>query len=65
MRPRTSDTYCKANAAGRLMGILLSGVLTQRAGLQRCLWSSAVRLVACAALTFMLPTKPEVRRAMV
>ena len=33
--------YYAANAAGRLMGILLSGVLTQSGGLEACLWGSA------------------------
>ncbi|MBC9175984.1 organoarsenical effux MFS transporter ArsJ [Pseudoroseomonas ludipueritiae] len=47
--------YYAANAAGRLFGILLSGVLTQYAGLQGCLWGSAAMLATCAALTFMLP----------
>jgi len=55
--------YYAANAAGRLMGILLSGVLTQYAGLQGCLWGSAAMLLACLALTFVLPTKAEARRA--
>jgi len=55
--------YYAANAAGRLMGILLSGVLTQYAGLRGCLWGSAAMLLACLALTFVLPTKAEARRA--
>ncbi len=54
-----------ANAAGRLMGILLLGVLTQWAGLQSCMWSSTAMLAACATLTFMLPTEAEARRAIV
>ncbi|MCO6416103.1 organoarsenical effux MFS transporter ArsJ [Siccirubricoccus sp. KC 17139] len=57
--------YYAANAAGRLMGILLSGSLTQYAGLQGCLWGSAAMLAACAALTFLLPTGAEARRAVV
>ena len=57
--------YYAANAAGRLMGILLSGVLTQYAGLRGCLWGSAAMLLACLALTFVLPTKAEARRAVV
>jgi predicted MFS family arabinose efflux permease len=48
--------YYAANAAGRLGGTLLSGALTQYAGLEGCLWGSAAMLVACAVLTFMLPT---------
>lgn len=54
--------YYAANAAGRLMGILLSGVLTQLAGLQGCLWGSAAMLAACLALTFLLPAGAEARR---
>lgn len=57
--------YYAANAAGRLMGILLSGILTQYAGLQGCLWGSAAMLAACAALTFLLPAGAEARRAVV
>ena len=33
--------YYAANAGGRLIGILLSGALTQAAGLAGCLWGSA------------------------
>jgi hypothetical protein len=52
--------YYAANAAGRLGGILLSGLLTQSAGLQGCLWGSAAMLAACAVLTFTFPTREEV-----
>ncbi len=51
--------YYASNAAGRLVGILLSGVLTQMAGLRGCLWGSAAMLVICAALAFLLPTREE------
>jgi predicted MFS family arabinose efflux permease len=54
--------YYAANAAGRLGGILLSGLLTQYAGLEGCLWGSAAMLVVCAALTFLLPTGLAARR---
>jgi Major Facilitator Superfamily len=54
--------YYAVNAAGRLMGILLSGVLTQSGGLEACLWGSAAMLAACAALTFLLPTEAAARR---
>lgn len=47
--------YYAANAAGRLMGIVLSGVLTQYAGLPACLWGAAAMLAACLGLTLMLP----------
>ncbi len=48
--------YYAANAAGRLMGILLSGVLTQAGGIDACLWGSAAMLALCLAVTFLLPT---------
>jgi predicted MFS family arabinose efflux permease len=47
--------YYAANAAGRLAGILLSGVLTQYGGLAACLWGSAAMLALCLVLTFALP----------
>ena len=55
--------YYAANAAGRLIGILLSGVLTQAGGMQACLWGSAIMLALCLAITFMLPTGSAARRA--
>ena len=55
--------YYAANAAGRLGGILLSGVLTQYAGLEGCLWGSAAMLAACALLTFLLPKSLVARHA--
>ena len=48
--------YYAANAAGRLLGIVLSGVLTQYAGLPACLWGASAMLAACLGLTLMLPT---------
>jgi predicted MFS family arabinose efflux permease len=54
--------YYAANAAGRLFGILLSGLLTQAGGMQACLWGSAVMLALCLAITFMLPTGITARR---
>ena len=47
--------YYAANAAGRLMGIVLSGALYQFAGLMGCLAGSAAMLALCAAITFLLP----------
>jgi predicted MFS family arabinose efflux permease len=55
--------YYAANAAGRLFGILLSGILAQHGGLEACLWGSAAMLVACMALTFPLPPEAEAHRA--
>jgi MFS family permease len=53
--------YYAANAAGRLMGILLSGYLTQQAGIQGCLWGSAVMLAICLAITILLPAGAAAR----
>ena len=53
--------YYAANAGGRLIGILLSGALTQAGGLESCLWGSAVMLALCLAITFMLPTTATAR----
>ena len=54
--------YYAANAAGRLMGILLSGALMQAGGLQACLWGSAAMLALCLALTLLLPSGATVSR---
>ena len=51
--------YYAANAAGRLLGITLSGVLYQFAGIQGCLIGSAVMLLICWGMTYALPLKPE------
>ncbi len=47
--------YYAANATGRLMGIILSGLLYQVAGISACLIGSAVMLTICWLVTFMLP----------
>lgn len=47
--------YYAANATGRLLGILLSGALYQVGGMVACLIGSAVMLVACWTITFLLP----------
>ena len=49
--------YYAANAAGRLLGILLSGALYQAGGMAACLAGSAVLLAACWAITFLLPAR--------
>jgi predicted MFS family arabinose efflux permease len=54
--------YYAANAAGRLIGILLSGVLTQQYGMPGCLWGSAVMLAICFAITALLPAGAQARR---
>lgn len=60
--------YYAANATGRLMGILLSGLLYQLGGITACLIGSAVMLVICWLITFLLPasaaaTAPQQRMA--
>ncbi len=49
--------YYAANALGRLIGILLSGVLYQLGGMVACLTGSAVMLAACWAISLVLPAK--------
>jgi hypothetical protein len=51
--------YYAANAAGRLIGILLSGALYQVAGMTGCLLGSAAMLIVCWATTFLLPSHAE------
>lgn len=57
--------YYAANAAGRLMGILLSGLLAEWGGIAACLWGSAAMLAACLLLTLWLPADAEARRAII
>lgn len=47
--------YYSANAAGRLVGTLLSGVLYLWSGLEGALWGSAAFLVTTFVLTLRLP----------
>jgi len=54
--------YYAANAAGRLLGITLSGVSYQIAGITGCLIDSAVMLTTCCLITFLLPFEPVVSR---
>ena len=55
--------YYAANAAGRLLGILLSGALYQLGGLQACLAGSAAMLTVSWATTLVLPTAPTLQPA--
>lgn len=48
--------YYAANAAGRFMGTLLSGLLYQWGGLQYALGGSAIMLTICWLFTLALPT---------
>ena len=50
--------YDAANAAGRLLGTLLSGLLAAQAGLPGCLWGSAILLAICWLTTLAL-AQPE------
>jgi predicted MFS family arabinose efflux permease len=47
--------YYAANACGRLAGTLLSGLFYQWGGIGFCLGGSAAMLLACWAITFLLP----------
>jgi predicted MFS family arabinose efflux permease len=49
--------YYMANAAGRLVGTLLSGILFQLAGLNGCLWGSALFALAAGCASLFLPRK--------
>jgi hypothetical protein len=55
--------YYAANAGGRLVGILLSGLFAQAGGLAACLWGSTAMLALCLAITFLLPAAAPARRA--
>ncbi len=47
--------YYMANAAGRLLGTLLSGLLFQLGGLPGCLWASVVLVLSAGLLSLSLP----------
>ena len=51
-----------ANAAGRLVGTLLSGVMFQAAGLSGCLWTSVAFAAAAGAFAVALPRKETTRK---
>jgi len=51
--------YYAANAAGRFMGTLLSGLLYQFGGIHACLIGSALMLALCFAFTLALPRAQE------
>ncbi|MGB0732297.1 MAG: organoarsenical effux MFS transporter ArsJ [Pontibacterium sp.] len=51
--------YYMANAAGRLLGTVLSGWLYQTQGLAVCVMASVVLLVLTALISLRLPTKPS------
>lgn len=47
--------YYMANAAGRLVGTLLSGLVFQAAGLTGCLWVSAIFVLTAGLISWQLP----------
>jgi hypothetical protein len=49
--------YYMANAGGRLVGTLLSGVLFQMAGVVGCLWGSVGFALAAGGIALLLPQK--------
>ena len=49
--------YYAANAAGRFMGTLLSGLLYQFGGIHACLIGSALMLALCFAFTLALAAR--------
>lgn len=54
--------YYMANAAGRLVGTLLSGIVFQLAGLAGCLWVSMLFVLTAAFFSMQLPkNKPAPR----
>lgn len=54
--------YYAANAAGRLVGIMLSGILTETGGMAACLWGSAIMLAICLGFTILLPSQAQTQR---
>jgi len=55
--------YYMANAAGRLVGTLLSGIVFQLAGLVGCLWVSAVFVLIAGGISLLLPRGRQVKVA--
>jgi predicted MFS family arabinose efflux permease len=51
--------YYAANATGRLLGIVLSGVLYQYGGMTACLLGSAAMLAICWLVTLWLPVRKD------
>ncbi|MDQ3629808.1 MAG: MFS transporter, partial [Actinomycetota bacterium] len=50
--------YYMANAGGRLVGTVLSGLLYQWQGLEACLWASVAFVLAAGLLSRGLPSTP-------
>ena len=51
--------YYMANAAGRLVGTLLSGAMFLLGGMQACLWTSTALVAAAALVSSRLPAPPR------
>jgi len=51
--------YYMANAGGRLVGTLLSGLLYQVAGLEACLWAATVFVLGAGLISLLLPREPH------
>jgi hypothetical protein len=51
--------YYMANAAGRLVGTLLSGGMFLVGGMQACLWTSTALVAAAFLVSTRLPTPPR------
>lgn len=51
--------YYMANAAGRLVGTLLSGAMFVLGGMQACLWTSSLLVAAAALVSIRLPAPPR------
>ena len=54
--------YYMANAAGRLLGTVLSGAVFVAGGLQACLWCSALLVALAAVVSSRLPAPPRPRQ---
>ena len=51
--------YYMANAAGRLVGTLLSGGMFMLGGMQACLWTSSLFVAAACLVSARLPPPPR------
>jgi MFS family permease len=56
--------YYMANAGGRLLGTVLSGLLYQWQGLSACLWAAAAFVLAAALISLLLPKPAQGPRAL-
>ena len=53
--------YYMANAGGRLLGTVLSGLIYQLSGLEACLWVSTGFVLAAGAVSLLLPAQRSPR----